>query len=382
MIKTYDFIVVGGGITGAAIAYELQKQGVQVLLVEKEAQPLNASYYSYGGIPYWSGQTTIQKQLCQEGHFLLANLAAELDGITEYRELDLLLTLSPQDDYQLISDSLKNVLIPPQFIDPAQAKVLEPLLNEKAIAGAFTVSHGHVNVEKMIYSYRQAFLRLGGKFIVETVNNLLIEKETITGIQTNKNCYSAHQTIICAGALSRQLLSNFDLELPLYFTHAFVIKTPPLDLTLRTLIMPAAFQRLALKQDVKKLDWHQAIAEVKREVIEPGAIQFQDGSFYLGQISQLMTDPHHQSDRALAEQKLRSSILELLPGLGDFPGECHHCLVAFSDRTYPLIGPIPELLGLQLFTGFSSTILYAPILARHFAQWLTIQKDDLIAQLL
>jgi glycine/D-amino acid oxidase-like deaminating enzyme len=41
-MKTYDWIVVGAGITGAALAYELAKQGLQVLLLEKEKNPITA----------------------------------------------------------------------------------------------------------------------------------------------------------------------------------------------------------------------------------------------------------------------------------------------------------------------------------------------------
>ncbi|MEB3248221.1 MAG: FAD-dependent oxidoreductase, partial [Merismopediaceae bacterium] len=41
-MKNADFLVIGGGITGAAIAYELQKQGHQVLLLEQAPQPRNA----------------------------------------------------------------------------------------------------------------------------------------------------------------------------------------------------------------------------------------------------------------------------------------------------------------------------------------------------
>jgi glycine/D-amino acid oxidase-like deaminating enzyme len=65
-MKTYDAIVVGGGITGAALAYELVKTGFSVLLVEQNATPQNATRYSYGGLAYWSGTTPLTRQLCQE----------------------------------------------------------------------------------------------------------------------------------------------------------------------------------------------------------------------------------------------------------------------------------------------------------------------------
>ena len=45
-MTTYDWIVIGGGITGSALAYELGKQGLKVLLLEKEAQANNATFYT------------------------------------------------------------------------------------------------------------------------------------------------------------------------------------------------------------------------------------------------------------------------------------------------------------------------------------------------
>jgi glycine/D-amino acid oxidase-like deaminating enzyme len=98
MAQTYDWLVVGGGLTGAALAYELQKVGFRVLLVERHVFPQGATRFSYGGIPYWSGTTPLTQQLCREGIALHRQLSAELEVDTEFRELPLLLTISCSDD--------------------------------------------------------------------------------------------------------------------------------------------------------------------------------------------------------------------------------------------------------------------------------------------
>ncbi|MGH2414077.1 MAG: FAD-dependent oxidoreductase, partial [Microcystaceae cyanobacterium] len=66
-MTTYDWIVIGGGITGSALSYELIKKGFKVLLLEKDNLSENATRYSYGGIAYWSGTTELTRQICQEG---------------------------------------------------------------------------------------------------------------------------------------------------------------------------------------------------------------------------------------------------------------------------------------------------------------------------
>ena len=99
-MKTYDWIVVGGGMTGAALAYELAKTGFVVLLLEQHRTPQNATCYSYGGLAYWSGTTPLTRQLFEEAIARHRVLSQELDADTEFRELDLLLTISNVSDPQ------------------------------------------------------------------------------------------------------------------------------------------------------------------------------------------------------------------------------------------------------------------------------------------
>jgi glycine/D-amino acid oxidase-like deaminating enzyme len=383
-MKTYDWIVVGAGITGAALAYELAKQGLQVLLLEKEKNPHSATYYSYGGVAYWSGITAINRQLCQESKYILSHLSQELDGETEYRELNLVLTIPHGHDPDTVRKNYENCFNPPDYLTIEEAIELEPLLNPDQIAGVLTVAHGHIHAQKTTRAYLQAFLRLGGTLEIAPVMSLSRQNERITGVIASQNTYQAENTVICAGAFSRSFLEANNIQIPLYFSHAQVIKTPPLNIRLRSLVMPAILQRLQIEAQVrqpeKKADWNSPDSKVMAEIIEAGAIQFLDGSFYLGQASQIITDPSIIPDLTKSEAEIRSQIAKVLPKLADVPGTCHHCLVAFSDSSRPLVGKIQNLQGIHLFSGFTSPLAYAPPLARHFASWVIQGTDNAIDQ--
>ena len=384
-MKTYDWIVVGAGITGAALAYELAKQGLQVLLLEKEKNPHSATYYSYGGVAYWSGSTPLTRQLCQESKHILSNLSQELDGETEYRELNLVLTIPHGHDPDTVRKNYANCLNPPDYLTVEEAIKLEPLLNPDQIAGVLTVAHGHIHAQKTTRAYLQAFLRLGGTLEIAPVMSLLRQNNRITGIIASQNTYQAENTVICAGAFSRSFLEANNIQIPLYFSHAQVIKTPPLNIRLRSLVMPAILQRLQIEAQVrqpeKESDWNPPNSKVMAEIIEAGAIQFLDGSFYLGQASQIITDSHIIPDLTQSEAEIRSQIAKVLPQLAEVHGTCHHCLVAFSDPSRPLVGKIQNLGGIHLFSGFTSPLAYAPPLARHFASWVIQGTDNAIDQL-
>ena len=143
-MTTYDWIVVGAGITGAALAYELAKQGFSTLLLEQHNPLTGATRYSYGGIAYWSGTTALTRQLCAEGIERHRILSAELEADTQFRELDLLLTIAAHSDPQALVQQYASFAIPPHLLSVAEACGLEPLLNPTAIAGALTVRHGHI----------------------------------------------------------------------------------------------------------------------------------------------------------------------------------------------------------------------------------------------
>ncbi len=386
-MRQFDWIIIGGGITGAALGYELTSKGLSVLLLEQNSTAENATRYSYGGLAYWSGISPLTRQLSQEGINIHRHLSTELDSPTEFRELDLLLTINPDTNPQEIAQNYtENFAIPPQLLDPQQACELEPQLNPEAIAGVLRLPHGHINPPKTTQAYLQAMERQGGKVEIEAVVDLIHTGERIEGVRTPKNTYKAENTVICAGGFSRSFLNSVGITVPVYFTHAEVIETPPLPLELQSLIMPADNQRFALEDKATQANtkplWDEPNNELFPPVLDPGAIQFQDGHIIIGQWSRVLTNPHEVVNSVASETALRKQIGKILPSLQDLPGKWHSCLVAFSQNPLPHLGNIKPFTGLHLFSGFTSTLLFAPPLAKHFVAWSVGENDTVMANLI
>nr|WP_036485969.1 FAD-binding oxidoreductase [Myxosarcina sp. GI1] len=379
---TYDWIIIGAGISGASLAYELSQQKFKVLVLEKDPIPDNATVYSYGGLAYWSGTDELTRQLGREGIELHRQLTEELGQDTEFRELDLVLTIDRDADPQAIAKTYDRFATKPQLLSVKEACELEPLLNPDAIAGCLQLPHGHIHAQKTTEVYLQACLRNGGEIKYERAIDFVRDNQRILGVETKLNTYYAANTIVCAGGLTRSLLLQTGIEVDNYFTHAQLITTPPVKLELQTIVMPAIQQRFALEAAARDLVFDNGKEKNEaRSILDAGVVQFLDGSLCLGQISTITSNPHAKFDAAAEEAKIRQQVNNILPALEKIPGTYHHCLVAFNDRAIALAGKLQPFTGIQLFSGFTSTLVFAPILARRFARWLAGEADAIIEQL-
>lgn len=384
-MNTYDWIVIGSGLTGAAVSYELANAGFSVLLLDRAAHPESATRYSYGGIAYWSGTTELTRQLCQEGIDHHRSLSAELGQDTQFRETNLLLTIAPDRDPAEIAAKYTNCAIPPQILNPKDAHAIEPILNPESIAGVLQFPHGHVFPEGIVSAYLNAFERLGGKSQVASVNGFIQSQGQVTGVKTPTETYHGDRVLVCAGGMSRDLLKSVGVSVRLYFTQAEMIETVPIEPCLQSIVMPAETKRFEMEAAAGKAEtdrlWDEVGHEVQPPILDPGAVQLRDGRIRMGQWSRTLTSLTPQIDAASSEQAIRQEVGQIMPTLKDVPGEWHLCLVAFSGDRLPLIGALPLVENLYLFSGFSNPFAILPPLAKRFAHAMTSQTDPIIEQL-
>lgn len=386
-MKNYDWIVVGGGIAGAALAYELAKKDFSVLLLEQDATLQSAATrYSYGGLAYWSGTSELTRLLCQEGIERHRILSEELEADTQFREVDLVLTIPVENDPEKITEAYSNFAITPKLLSVEEACELEPLLNREAISGALTVRHGHIQPEKTTKAYLQAFRRAGGEIQIARVVELLRQGNQIQGVKTEDSDYHAANTVVCAGGLSRALLKAAEINVRLYFTHAEMIEIPPVDLQLKTIVMPANLKRFELEAKASTTEveslWDEPGNEPVSPILDAGAIQFLDGSLRIGQLSRVLTKPYTQVDADASEAAIRTQVGKVLPTLEKLPGTWRQCLVPFSSNRLAVVGKLNNLEGGYIFSGLTNPLVYIPSLAKRFANWFVGEEDEVISQLL
>ena len=167
------------------------------------------------------------------------------------------------------------------------------------------------------------------------------------------------------------------MQIPLYFTHAEIVETVPLDITLRTFVMPATNARIVVETKATDVTaWQQPNHQVMPPVLEAGVIQFKDKTARIGQISRFHTAYGPPVDAAVSERDMRRAIEARLPALAGVPGQWRHCLVTYSEDGLPLLGAVPRVEGLHVFSGFTGPFALVPPVAQRYAAYLTEESGD------
>ncbi|HAN44970.1 MAG TPA: hypothetical protein DCQ32_00235 [Cyanobacteria bacterium UBA8156] len=336
-----DWVVIGGGLTGAALAWELQRAGAQTLLLDREPKVAGATAQSYGGLPHWSATTPLMAQLFAESMALYPTLGETLGADIGFAAIPLLMPTLPGDDLEALARGFAAMARPPQWLEPAAARTIEPLLTGN-LTGAFATEHAWVDLTALTQGYREAMVRLGGEFRCATV------KPPLTlPLQTTAGEITAGAIALCAGGDSGELLGR--RSEPLRFTHstALDVKT---DRRLQAFVLSPHLARLRLEQSGEMT-----------KVVDMGAVPTAQG-VRLGQVSRL----GDAGEAAAQIQAIREAVRDVLPTLADLPGTVLRCTVAFTPTGMPLVQPLHS--QIYLFTGFTSPTLFVPPLAQRFAQ--------------
>lgn len=382
---TPDWLVIGGGITGAALAYELVCQGFSVTLIDPQAPEQTATDCSYGGLAHWAGTTPLTRQLCREGLAHYRSLAAELSAETGFRDTHLLLTVPHGVEPDAITVQYQRFATTPQILSPQQAHALESILNSVAIAGALQLPHAQIQPTQTCQAYLQAFARRGGRVVRDRVQSWCREQGQIVGVKALSQDYRSDRLVLCAGGWSRGLLTQLGLAPSIYFTHAEILEGMAPPGTVQGVIMPAQLQRFVLEQAATQPEqqprWQEPGQELAPPILDLGLVQFADGTVRLGQISRTLSEPNALIDAQTSAYRLRQAAADLFPTLDTMAYQWRHCLVAFPTQPLLPVGSIPTQPGLHLFSGFGNALLFTPPLARHFAVWAAEGDDPVMAAL-
>ncbi|NRB16655.1 MAG: L-2-hydroxyglutarate oxidase [Rhodobacteraceae bacterium] len=245
MKKTYDYVVIGGGIIGIATAVELQArmQGASVAVLEKEAelaihQTGHNSGVIHAGVYYAPG--SMKARFCREGVTATRAFCDEFD--IPYKICGKLIVATSEAELErmaaLKDRALKNG-IEIEDVSQEQLHQLEPHIS--GVGGLMSPTTGIVNFALIAQTMAQQFENNGGTILRNCSVLKGEEHSSSVTLNTNLGSFEAGQVVVCAGLHSDRMIKAFghtpDFQVIPFRGEYFRLKNQPDDLV-RHLIYP------------------------------------------------------------------------------------------------------------------------------------------------
>lgn len=355
MIKKFDQIIVGGGVIGCSIAYQLSKRGYRVLVLESSTTGCEASN-SAAGMLGAQNEFTEEGPLfrfAQDSRRLFKELSDELISETDidihYVHKGILkLSFDQQQNRQLeeIEAFQKSMGNPAYILSRAEVLELEPAVTSEVASAVYMPDDGQVSAPDLSKAFFKAAQNRGAVIHEnERVVNLLVTDGEIYGVSTIHDTYHADQVVIATGAFSSGLLPETASTIP--------VKGECLELELDTPVIQATVSSdscyLVPKQAGKVLVGASSLPGRTDKEISAEAVSMLLKKAFL-----------------MVPELSKAGINRLWAGIR--PGT--------SDGK-PYLGAVPDVSGLYMSVGhYRNGILLSPITGIYMADLLTGKRVD------
>jgi sarcosine oxidase subunit beta len=347
-----ELVIVGGGVIGLAIAYNLARRGMtDVVVLEKGYLASGASGRNGGGIrQQWSTEVNIR--LMQESVALCKSFAKELGVNVWFRQGGyLFLSRSPRETARLEKNvELQNRCgVPTEILTPGEAQKITPELDVAGFhAACYNPTDGILFPWPFLWGYAQGATGLGVKvFTFTSVDAIDREREGGFVVHTSRGDVRAPRVLNAAGAWSPEIARMVGVDLPDYPVRHEICSSEPLKPFLRPMVSVLA-TGLYFSQSMRGEIVGGVTLHGDRPTLAMGS-RLKFLATYSRELCRLMP--------SLSELK----ILRQWAGPYDIT----------SDGN-PILGEPPGVPGFYLCCGFMGHgFMMAPVIGKYYAEWLT-----------
>lgn len=377
--KAYDVVIIGAGVIGCAVAYELTRRGVDDVLI------LDRGYVS-GGATGRCGAGVRQQwglemncRLAKRSVDRFVNLAEELGEDIEFEQGGYLVLAFDDDEVELFRRNivLQNSLeIPSRLITPQEAGEIVPVLRtDELAAAAWCPTDGHGNPFKTNYAYAHAAQRNGCELrTFEEVVGVETDADGVAAVVTDKGRYPTRRVVNAAGGWAAEVAKLAGIELDLYPERHQILVTEPYERLFDPMVI--SFKHHLYCQQVV----HGAFLMGLGMPEKPGTDQ-SSGWEFIEAMSRMVQSILPVLGEVKAVRQW-AGLYAMTPDAQPILGE-HHQLagfynaVGFSGHGYMIAPATAELLAEEIDSGERPELI-APLDARRFARGELVLEPNVV----
>lgn len=355
MATNWDAVIIGAGVNGCAVAYNLARRGLRVVVLDKTDVCAQASGQNGGGVRQ-SARDPRELPLAMLSVRLFSTLAEELGQEVEYVQAgNLRLCTTPEQEAAMraaVERQRTDFDLDVRYIERKELHALNPHLAQMVQGASYCPTDGHANPLLTTYAFARRAGELGAVLRPgETVTRIRLSRGAVSAVVTDKDVYPTATVINAAGIGGRAVANMVGLDFPMTPVFTEVLVTEAWEPLFPQMIGTAASDFYG----------HQTT----------------HGSFVWGGFvgyESFLHDGHHGGTRRPNYPEVASAIcrtvLRYFPALGGLNViRTWGGLIAQVADKVPVLGPVAEVPGYISATGFSGHGFgIAPAVGRVIAQ--------------
>ena len=215
-------VVIGGGVTGASVAYHLAKLGWQdVVLLERKQFACGTTWHAAGLIGTVRANES-HARLTEYSMNLLHELEQETGQSTGFRQVGSLSIAHTTDRWEELRRvaAMNNAfgVTKVDLVTPEEIGNLFPLVKTSDLIGGTFVEHdGKGNPIEITTAFIKGARQRGAQCLENVlVNDVLIERGKVTGVVTDKGTIKTDFVVNCGGMWARELGRRNKINVPLH----------------------------------------------------------------------------------------------------------------------------------------------------------------------
>ena len=358
MSTSTDVLIIGGGIVGAATAYQLSRRGAKVILLESDRLASGATGRNLGYIWLHTRRKGPELDLAMATRNELEGLPEELGADFGLRTRGGLIYYKTEAQGVVMREFVEARIadgVPMELLDGDQAREIAPILPDTVLGASYCPIDAQVDPRRYVRAFAAAAQRHGAR-VVEGASARAFQTDggRITRVLTDIGPISAGKVVLAAGAWSPSFAAQLSLDLQIRAMRLQVVQTQPMPPRLDVLLYgPAAVKQYAIFQELPSFRPEPFETELEERLglaLLESACQTADGSYLLG-IAMDFSGFDWQPDLAgvsLVGEGLAAAIPEFA---GARFARAWAGILPLTADSLPIIGPAPGFDDLIIASG-------------------------------
>ena len=234
MKSRYDCVIIGGGVSGLTIGYQLCLRGMtNILIVEKSYIGSGASGRNGGGVrAQWTTKENIQ--IAKESIEDFRRLSKELGYNIWFRQGGYFFLAENEKQVEILKNNVKfhNANgVRTRFIEQRDMKEIVPELDPKTfLGGAYNPDDGTLFPFPLLWGYRDKILEMGGEISTMTeAQGIEVKDGKISGVKTSAGRTTTERLLNAAGKWSSNIGELAGVKIPTKPYRHEILVTEPLE---------------------------------------------------------------------------------------------------------------------------------------------------------